>query len=73
MVSSGKPSGLVVLRTLVLSGLCLEPHVTGPKSVSHGKQHREVLFSHPVMVAEKGSLWSHTVCESRTVQMNFSH
>ena len=47
MVSSGKPSGLVVLRTLVLSGLCLEPHVTGPKSVSHDKRchgSREVRF-----------------------------
>ena len=26
-----------------------------------------------VMVAEKGGFWSHTVCESRAVQMNFSH
>ena len=36
---SGKPSGFVVLRTSVLSCLCLEPHVTGPKSVSHDFPH----------------------------------
>ena len=34
-MSSGKPSSFVVFRTSVLSCLCLEPHVTGPKSVSH--------------------------------------
>ena len=74
-MSSGKPSGFVVFRTFVLSCLSLEPHVTGPKSVNHDFPHLimiMIMTDQVFMVAEKGGLWSHTVCESRTVRMNYS-